>query len=147
MGRKEANAFSSRDFPQFTAEEAQQILDAGRRWNGGKPPDTIRFGDADVPNFRKDAPAQTILGEKQKAWFLDRLKSSRATWKIWGNTAGTLDMRADPDFGTSAIGRLSSLVDDPRWFVQATGARLLGLTPRSVYNKLRKHQLLRNAMR
>ena len=96
MGRKEADAFSSKDFPQFAAEEAQQILDAGRTWNGGKPPDTIRFGDAEVPNFRKDAPAQTILGEKQKAWFLDRLKSSRATWKIWGNTAGTLDMRADP---------------------------------------------------
>ncbi|HSE13198.1 MAG TPA: alkaline phosphatase D family protein [Rudaea sp.] len=96
MGRAEAEAFSSKDFPQFTAEEAQRILDAGRSWNGGKPPATIRFGDADVPNFRKDAPAQTILGAKQKAWFLDRLKSSRATWKIWGNTTGTLDMRADP---------------------------------------------------
>jgi DNA-binding NtrC family response regulator len=30
---------------------------------------------------------------------------------------------------------------------QSEAARLLGLTPRSVYNKLRKHQLLRNAMR
>src|SRR5512146_120183 len=96
LGRAEAEAFSSKDCPQFVAEEAQQILDAGRSWNGGKPPATIRFGDADVPNFRKDAPAQTILGAKQKAWFLDRLKSSRATWKIWGNTTGTLDMRADP---------------------------------------------------
>jgi len=96
MLRKESHAFSSKDFPQFSAEDAQQILDGGRTWNGGKPPDTIRFGAVDVPNFRKAAPAQTILGEKQKAWFLDRLKSSRATWKVWGNTAGTLDMRADP---------------------------------------------------
>ena len=39
---------------------------------------------------------QTVLGAEQKAWFLDQLKTSTATWKIWGNTAGTLDMRADP---------------------------------------------------
>ena len=37
-----------------------------------------------------------MLGAEQKAWFLDRLKTSRATWKIWGNSAGTLDWRADP---------------------------------------------------
>jgi alkaline phosphatase D len=36
------------------------------------------------------------LGVEQKAWFLDRLRNSKATWKIWGNTVGTLDMRADP---------------------------------------------------
>ena len=95
-GRAEAGAFSSKDFPQFFDEPAQRILDAGRTANRGKPPATIRFGDADVPNFAKDAPAQTILGAEQKAWFLERLKSSRATWKVWGNTSGTLDMRADP---------------------------------------------------
>jgi alkaline phosphatase D len=49
-----------------------------------------------VPNFAKDSPPQTILGAQQKAWFLERLRASRATWKIWGNTTGTLDMRADP---------------------------------------------------
>jgi PhoD-like phosphatase len=27
---------------------------------------------------------------------LEQLRTSTATWKIWGNTAGTLDMRADP---------------------------------------------------
>jgi hypothetical protein len=31
-------------------------------------------------------------------------------------------------FGTQAIGRLASLVDDARWYVQAAGARLLGRT-------------------
>ena len=41
-------------------------------------------------------PPQTILGAEQKAWFLERLKNSKATWKIWGNTIATLDMRADP---------------------------------------------------
>jgi len=48
-----------------------------------------------VPNFRKNAPPQTILGFDQKRWFLERLKDSKATWKIWGNTTATLDVRAD----------------------------------------------------
>ena len=96
MGRKEAAVFSSKDFPQFIPEEAQQILDGGRTYSGGKPPGVIRYGDKEVDNFAKDDPAQTILGAEQKKWFLNQLKSSRATWKIWGNTTATLDMRADP---------------------------------------------------
>ena len=95
-GHTEASALSSPDFPQFIAEEAMEILDAGRMSNGGRPPASIRFGGVEVPNFRKDQPAQTILGVEQKKWFLDRLRSSKATWKIWGNTVGTLDWRADP---------------------------------------------------
>jgi alkaline phosphatase D len=96
MGMAEANVFSSDDFPEMVPQEAMEILDAGRTWNDGKPPATIRYGDKDVANFCKDRPAQTILGAEQKAWFLERLDSSKATWKIWGNTTATLDMRADP---------------------------------------------------
>ncbi len=96
MGREESDAFSSKDFPQFIPEEAQQILDGGRAYDGGKPPATIRFGEKQIGNFAKGDPAQTILGAEQKKWFLDRLRSSHATWKIWGNTTATLDMRADP---------------------------------------------------
>ncbi|MBV9888554.1 MAG: alkaline phosphatase D family protein [Acidobacteria bacterium] len=95
-GMKEAKAFSSDDFPEMMPQEAMEILDAGRTWNGGEPPATIRFGGTDVPNFFKDRPAQTILGAEQKAWFLEKLRASKATWKIWGNTTATLDMRADP---------------------------------------------------
>jgi alkaline phosphatase D len=94
--RKEADAFSSEDFPDLIAEEVLEILDAGRAYNSGKPPATIRWGATDVPNFCKDQPPQTILGAEQKEWFLERLRHSQATWKIWGNTTGTLDMRADP---------------------------------------------------
>jgi len=61
-----------------------------------KPPDTIRYGNRDIANFRKQEPPQTILGAEQKAWFLNRLKTSTATWKVWGNTTGTLDFRVDP---------------------------------------------------
>jgi alkaline phosphatase D len=95
-GRAEAKAFSSDDYPEFVPQEALEILDAGKAYNGGTPPESIRYGNADVPNFRRNEPAQTVLGEEQKRWFLERLKKSKATWKIWGNTVATLEMRADP---------------------------------------------------
>jgi len=92
----EAKALSTEDFPEFIPQEAMEIWDAGRAYEGGKPPASIKFGEVDVANFCKDRPAQTILGAQQKAWFFDRLRSSQAIWKIWGNTTATLDMRADP---------------------------------------------------
>jgi alkaline phosphatase D len=95
MEHPEAQRFATDDFPQFVPEEALEILDAGRSFNGGHPPDTLSFGGVEIPNFRKDQPPQTILGAEQKAWFLDRLAKSKATWKIWGNTTATLETRAD----------------------------------------------------
>jgi alkaline phosphatase D len=96
LGREEAKVFVSPDFPDFMPEEAMEILDAGRSFNGGQPPTAIRYDDRKIPNFCKDAPPQTILGSEQKQWFLKTLQESKATWKIWGNTTATLDMRADP---------------------------------------------------
>jgi alkaline phosphatase D len=96
VDREEAKPLASDDFPELIPEEAMEILDAGRTYNGGQPPSSIRFGGVEIANFSKDSPAQTILGAEQKAWFLERLRSSKATWKIWGNTTATLDMRADP---------------------------------------------------
>ena len=93
--RPEIKALSSEDFPEVISENAMEILDAGRTYNAGRPPGTIRFGRVEIENFSKDGPAQTILGAEQKAWFLSRLRTSKATWKIWGNTTATLDMRAD----------------------------------------------------
>ncbi len=94
-GRKEAEAFASDDFPGLWPQEVMEILDGGRHYAGG-PPAAIRFGGAEVPNFRRAEPAQTLLGARQKVWFLERLRGSEATWKVWGNSAGTLDWRADP---------------------------------------------------
>src|SRR6185369_16779283 len=85
--------------PEFNGmfpEEAMQILDGGRAFNGGKPPAEIAFGDVHIPNPQMSAPPQTILGADQKAWFKGRLLHSTATWKIWGNSLGCLDWRADP---------------------------------------------------
>jgi alkaline phosphatase D len=89
-------AFFNKDYSQFVPVEVLEIIDGGRDYNGGKPPNTIRFGDQQVPNIRKADPAQTLLGAEQKAWFLERLRNSKTTWKIWGSTTSTLDMRADP---------------------------------------------------
>jgi alkaline phosphatase D len=84
------------EFTGMSPEPLMQILDGGRAFNGGNPPPEVGFNDAHVPNPRRSAPPQTILGAEQKAWFKDKLKSSTATWKIWGNSLGALDSRADP---------------------------------------------------
>jgi alkaline phosphatase D len=95
-GRNEAAPLSSTDFPNLISQDALEILDGGRQYNDGHPPAAIRVGSTEIPNFMKDAPPQTILGAEQKAWFIDRLRRSSATWKIWGCSLGTLDWRADP---------------------------------------------------
>ena len=94
--RPEGAAFNAPDFPFLTPEEVTEILDAGRAYAGGHPPATIPFGDRQIPNYRKDGAPVSMLGAQQKAWFFDTLKASKATWKIWGATNGTLEMRADP---------------------------------------------------
>jgi alkaline phosphatase D len=93
--RPEAAPLAIPEFPELVPEEAVRILDAGQAFPGGAP-ETIAFGGTTVANFRKQEPAQTLLGPEQRAWFIGRLRSSDATWKVWGNSAGTLDWRADP---------------------------------------------------
>jgi alkaline phosphatase D len=83
-------------FGGMFSEPATIALDAGRTFNGGKPPAELSFGDVRIPNPRKDSPPRTILGAAQKQWFMDALRRSTATWKIWGNSQGALDERADP---------------------------------------------------
>jgi alkaline phosphatase D len=71
-------------------------LNAGRTCNGGNPPDEISFGDVCIPTPRKDSPPRTILGSRQKQWFMDQLRRSRASLEDLGNSQATLDLRADP---------------------------------------------------
>lgn len=93
--RPETAPFHPKQFPFVVSEDVTEILDAGRSYNGGHPPATIAFGGADLPNPRKDAPPLSMLGATQKAWLLDQLRASRATWKLWGNTVAMLDWRID----------------------------------------------------
>jgi alkaline phosphatase D len=81
-----------------------EVLDAGLAYNNGRPPETIRFDGEELPNPRKHAPPQSMLGAEQKAWFLARLRESTAPWKLWGNSVAMLDWRIDfqnlpPDLG------------------------------------------------
>lgn len=84
------------EFIGMFPESEMRALDGGRGFNGGNPPSEIRFNDAHVANPQRNAPPQTILGAEQKAWFKEKLERSTATWKIWGNSLGALDWRADP---------------------------------------------------
>jgi alkaline phosphatase D len=63
----------------FFPEDVQIVLDAGREANGGKPPETIKFGDVTFANYRRDQPPQTLLGATQEHWFIDTLKAAKAT--------------------------------------------------------------------
>jgi len=96
--------FQPKQFPFVVSQDVTEVLDAGKTYKGGRPPQMIRFNGQDLPNPRKDASAQSMLGAIQKAWFLGRLRDSKATWKVWGNSVGMLDWRIDfqnlpADFG------------------------------------------------
>ncbi len=58
------------------------IMDAGKTANNNSPPDTLEFGD---PNPRKNSPPGTMLGATQKTWWMDTMRLSSATWKLWVN--------------------------------------------------------------
>src|SRR5215475_1858905 len=120
MDRTEAVPFQTRQFPYVVPQDVVHILDAGRSHNGGRPPETIRFGGADLPNPRKQAPSQSILGATQKSWFLKQLRASTAPWKLWGNSVGMLDLRIDfqnlpKDFGPQWPGAGYALLGDDDW--------------------------------
>ena len=91
---KSSGLFSSHA-RQFIAQRVVAQLDAGRAFDGGRPPENLEFGQTRVSNFRHEEPPQTFLGASQKEWFLSTLSASTAVWKVWGNTIGTLDGRAD----------------------------------------------------
>lgn len=103
--RKETDPLSLDGFAGMIPEEVIEALDMGRAFGGGKPPDKIRMGDTEIDNFRKDASPYTILGEKQRAWFIERLRKSQATWKVWGSSMATLDYRFDPQHLPDGLAR------------------------------------------
>jgi len=90
-----AQLFDTSKFLDLAQQDAAEILDAGRAYNNGHPPDVITCGDTTIANYRKDKDPQSILGAEQKAWFLEQLRGAKAPWKIWGNSQGSLDGRFD----------------------------------------------------
>ena len=143
VDRAEANVFASDTFPQFLPEEAMQILDAGSAYQGGRAPASIRYGNTEVPNFRREQPPQTILGAEQKAWFLERLRTSTAAWKIWGHHhghAGHARRSAEPacggDLGMAWLGLCRIRRRRPQHRVRRTG-RDLRFRPRPRHHRFR----------
>jgi alkaline phosphatase D len=102
--RDEINPLFEGDKLGWVPEELARQIDAGRDYANGHPPATLSFGDKQVPNYRAAEAAQTVLGAKQKAWFLARLRAATATWKIWGNSLGTPDWRVDPQHLPPTLG-------------------------------------------
>ena len=90
-----ADPFSPDSCLYMTDERANDILDRGRTYDSGRPPASIQFGESVYPNTQSAAPPQAYLGVEQLAWFKERLRSSRAPWKLWGHSFGTLTWRAD----------------------------------------------------
>ena len=95
MDKAEAAAFGVKEFPFVSSDDVMEILDAGKTFNGGNPPATIRFDGKDLANFRKNSPPQSMLGADQKKWFLKELGESTAAWKVWGNSVASVDWRTD----------------------------------------------------
>ncbi|MEO7039305.1 MAG: alkaline phosphatase D family protein [Candidatus Elarobacter sp.] len=93
--RAEMKQFRPKGFPYFDLDEAFGALDAGRTYRGGHPPATIEFDGVPLPNPNIAAAPGTILGAQQKRWFLERLRSASAPWKVWGNSIASLDWRTD----------------------------------------------------
>lgn len=90
-----AEPFAVRGFPWFAPQDAIDVLDAGRSYDEGRAPETIRFAGRDLPNTRRQEPPGSMLGAVQKRWLKHRLTESTARWKLWGNSVGMLHRRTD----------------------------------------------------
>jgi alkaline phosphatase D len=75
--------------------ELVAITDGGTAYNDGNPPDTLPYGEGTVPNPARHRAPGTMLGLEQRAWFLETLASSGASWKLWGNALPLIPMRLD----------------------------------------------------
>ncbi len=85
------------DYNGMFPEYVMQILDGGRAFGAGSPPAEIQFTTKRIANPQRSAPPNTLLGAKQRAWLVEQLTRATATWKIWGNSLGALEWRADPE--------------------------------------------------
>lgn len=70
-------------------------LDAGKTSNDGQPLERLTYEDKEIDNPRRNAPAGTCMGAKQKAWFKAAMQSSTATWRIWANSIPAVALRLD----------------------------------------------------
>jgi alkaline phosphatase D len=72
-------------------KDAVNAFDAGATANDGHPQDTVQG----FRNTRKDSLPGSLLGAAQKQWWMDAMRASQATFKIWGNTVPLLRFLLD----------------------------------------------------
>lgn len=70
-------------------------LDAGKTANDGQPLERLTYEDKEIENPRRNAPAGTCMGAKQKAWFKAAMQNSTAAWRIWANSIPAVALRLD----------------------------------------------------
>lgn len=75
--------------------ELVAIADAGTAYANGQPPSTLPYGDGTVANPAKNRAPGSLLGQQQREWFLETVKTSAAPWKIWANALPLMPMRLD----------------------------------------------------
>jgi alkaline phosphatase D len=87
-----------RAFSGFNLHDGKMLetLSRGREANNGNPPATVTIKGEEVPNPRKDSPAVSMLGVRQKDWFKHALNGSDAKWKVWANAMPVMGFRFDP---------------------------------------------------
>ena len=71
-------------------------MDAGRAYNGGRPPHRSAMAIRTYLTSARTILRRLFSELNKKPGSLSNCETSTATWKIWGNTTGTLDFRADP---------------------------------------------------
>ncbi len=70
-------------------------LDAGKTANGGQPLEKLTYEEKAIDNPRRNSPAGTCMGAKQKAWFKAAMQNSTANWRIWANSIPAVSLRLD----------------------------------------------------
>ncbi len=73
-------------------------LDAGRTANGGAPREKLSYLGVEFDNPRRDLPANSMLGGRQRDWLLGRLEASDAQWKLLGLNVGLMRHAFDDSF-------------------------------------------------
>ena len=68
-------------------------LDAGNMANDGNPRAYLSIGGAVFANPRRHSPPGSILGERQKQWWKQRMAESKARWRLWGNSVPLMRLK------------------------------------------------------
>jgi len=70
--------------------ELINIMNEGRTYNNGNPPEKITYLGQTIDNPRKDVPRGSMLGRAQKDWLKDGLVNSDVRWKLLGLNVGLM---------------------------------------------------------